>query len=66
MYRLAALIKNDTAFQVEHGDLLRQLGHFEEAVAVLSGIASDGYNKVRASKIVILAQCGDMKVRAIT
>jgi hypothetical protein len=54
-YRLLVLIKNDPTRQVQHSDLLSQLGHFEEAVAVLTGVLPDGYNEVHASKIVILA-----------
>jgi hypothetical protein len=65
MYRLLVLIENDPALQVERGDLLRQLGHFDEAVAVLIGTPLNGYNEVRASKIAILARRGDTKVRTL-
>jgi hypothetical protein len=52
------LIRHDPESQVEHGELLRQVGRFEEAVAVLKAVRPDGYNEVKAVKIERLARAG--------
>lgn len=50
---------------VERGELLRQLGQFDEAVAVLKAVPADGFSEIRASKIAALARAGDVQVRSI-
>lgn len=54
--RLLELIQLDPDAQVARGELLRQLGRFDEAVAVLKAVKPDGYNEVKAVKIERLAQ----------
>ncbi len=51
---------------VEKGELLRLLGRFDEAVAVLKAVPADGYNEIRASKIEALARLRDMQVRPLS
>jgi hypothetical protein len=63
--RLLGLFENDPAMQVERGELLRQLGRFDEAVAVLKAVKPDGHSEVKASKIQRLAQAGDTKLAAL-
>lgn len=61
MLRLLELLENDPEGKVERGELLRQLGRFDEAVAVLKAVKPDGYNEVKAVMIERLAQaqiCG--------
>jgi len=53
--RFQALLEHDPDGQVERGELLRQLGRFDEAVAVLKAVKPDGYSEVRAVKIERLA-----------
>lgn len=50
---------------VEKGELLRQLGHFYDAVDVLKAVPADCYNEVRAVRIEALARAGDRVVRAL-
>lgn len=42
--RLLKLFKHDLKHQVERGELQRQLGRFEEAMAVLKSVKPDGYS----------------------
>jgi hypothetical protein len=55
----------DAGDMVEKGELLRQLGHINEAIDVLQAVPADGYNEVRAARIKALAQVGDRAVRAL-
>jgi hypothetical protein len=55
----------DAGDLVEKGELLRQLGRFNDAVAVLKAVPADGYNEVRAARIEVLAQAGDRVVREL-
>jgi hypothetical protein len=55
---LLELVESDPERQVERGELLRQLGRFDEAVAVLKAVKPDGYNEVMAVKIERLARAG--------
>lgn len=50
---------------VEKGELLRLLGRFDEAVAVLQAVPADGNNEIRASLIEQLARRADMQVRPL-
>ena len=54
--RLLVLLEHDPKEQVARGELLRQLGRFDEAVAVLKAVIPDGYSEVKASKIERLAR----------
>jgi hypothetical protein len=54
--RLLELFENDPSKQVERGELLRQLGRFDEAVEVLKAVKPDGHSEVKASKIQRLAE----------
>lgn len=68
MRELLALLEQsemDASDMVEKGELLRQLGHFYDAVAVLKAVPADGYNEVRAVQIEALARAGDRVVRAL-
>jgi len=56
--RLLELLEHDPKAQVERGELLRQLGRFDEAVAVLKAVKPDGYSEVMAVKIERLAAAG--------
>lgn len=56
MQRLLELIEHDPEAQVTCGELLRQLGRFDEAVAVLKAVAPDGHSEVNAVKIERLAR----------
>lgn len=55
----------DSGDMVEKGELLRQLGCFDDAVAVLTAVPANGYDEVRAVRIVALARAGDRVVRAL-
>lgn len=55
MQRLLALIEHDPKAQVTRGELLRQLGRFDEAVEVLKAVVPDGHSEVKAVKIERLA-----------
>jgi hypothetical protein len=48
--------------RVDAGELLRQLGRFDEAIAVLRSVVPDGHSEVRASKIERLARKGDRRL----
>lgn len=51
---------------IQQGELLRLLGRFDEAVAVLKSVPPDGHSEVRAVKIEQLARCGDARVRLLS
>lgn len=54
--RLLELVERDPKAQVARGELLRQLGRFDEAVAVLKAVKPDGYSEVKAVRIERLAR----------
>ncbi|WP_373991908.1 hypothetical protein [Duganella sp. BuS-21] len=58
MQRLLELFEHDPKEQVARGELLRQVGRFDEAVAVLRAVKPDGYSEVKAVKIERLARAG--------
>jgi hypothetical protein len=60
--RLLELIEHDPKGQVERGELLRQLGRFNEAVAVLKTVKPDGYSDVKAVKIERLAHADNAEL----
>jgi hypothetical protein len=47
------------------GELLRLLGRFDEAIAVLKAVPTDGYSEIKALKIERLARSGDAQVREL-
>jgi hypothetical protein len=51
---------------IQQGELLRLLGRFDEAVAVLAAVPADGHSEVRAVKIERLARSGDTQVRLLS
>lgn len=51
---------------IQQRELLRLLGRFDEAVAVLKTVPSDGHSEVRALKIERLARNGDTQVRELS
>ena len=51
---------------IQQGELLRLLGRFDEAVAILKAVPADGHSEIRALKIERLAQSGDMQVRELS
>ena len=51
---------------IQQGELLRLLGRFDEAVAVLKAVPADGHSEVRAVKIERLARSGDTRVRELS
>ena len=51
---------------IQQGELLRLLGRFDEAVAVLEAVPADGHSEVRAVKIERLARSGDAQVRLLS
>ena len=51
---------------IQQGELLRLLGRFDEAVAVLKAVPADGHSEVRADKIEKLARKGDTRVRILS
>lgn len=51
---------------IQQGELLRLLGRFDDAVAVLKAVPPDGHNEVRAAKIERLARAGDMHVQMLS
>lgn len=55
----------DAGDMVEKGELLRQLGCFDDAVAVLKAVPANGYDEVRAVRIEALARAGDRVVREL-
>jgi len=50
---------------IEQGELLRELGRFDEAIAVLKAVPADGHSEVRAVKIERLARSRDSQVREL-
>lgn len=65
MLRLQELLEHDPEGQVERGELLRQLGRFDEAVKVLKAVKPDGYSEVKAVKIERLAQAQVSELRVL-
>jgi hypothetical protein len=51
---------------IQQGELLRLLGRFDEAVAILKAVPPDGHSEIRALKIERLARSGDMQVRELS
>lgn len=51
--------------QVQKGEVLRLLGRFDEAVAVLKAVPTDGRNECRAARIERLARQGDQQVKLL-
>lgn len=51
---------------IQQGELLRLLGRFDEAVAILKAVPADGHSEVRAVKIERLARNGDAQVRQLS
>jgi hypothetical protein len=51
---------------VEEGELLRLLGRFDQAIAVLKAVPSDGRSEIRALKLEKLALNGDAQVRLLS
>jgi len=54
------------AGQIQQGELLRLLGRFDEAIALLRAVPADGHSEVRAMKIERLARNGDTQVRELS
>jgi len=52
--------------KIQQGELLRLLGRFDEAIAVLKAVPRDGHSEVRAAKIERLARSGDTQVRELS
>lgn len=50
---------------IQQGELLRLLGRFDEAIALLRAVPADGHSEVRAVKIERLARSGDTQVREL-
>ena len=51
---------------IQQGELLRLLGRFDEAIAVLKAVPVDGHSEVRAVKIERLARSGNTRVCLLT
>ncbi|QJE00482.1 hypothetical protein HH212_11005 [Massilia forsythiae] len=51
---------------IQQGELLRLLGRFDEAIAVLRAVPVDGHSEVRAVKIEKLARGCDSLVRELS
>jgi hypothetical protein len=51
---------------IQQGELLRLLGRFDEAIAVLKAVPPDGHSEVRAVKIERLARDGDEHIRELS
>jgi hypothetical protein len=51
--------------QGRKGELLRQLGRFDEAIAVLKAVPADGHREVRAVRIEWQARQGHLSVRPL-
>lgn len=51
---------------LQKGELLRLLGRFDEAIAVLRAVPPDGHSEVQASMIERLARAGDRQVRLLS
>lgn len=69
MEAILAMLR-DSAMQpiamIEQGELLRLLGRFDEAVAILKAVPPDGHSEVRAVKIERLARSSDTQVRMLS
>jgi hypothetical protein len=65
MVRILALIEDSPKAQVTRGELLRQLGRFDDAVAVLKAVVPDGRSEVRAVRIERLARAGISELQAL-
>jgi len=63
--RLLEMLEHDPKEQVARGELLRQLGRFDEAVAVLKAVIPDGYSEVKASKIERFALARENRLQMI-
>jgi hypothetical protein len=63
--RLLELFENDPEQQVARGELPRQLGRFEEAVAVLKAVKPNGYSEVKAVKIQRFAETRNADLQAL-
>lgn len=63
--RLLALLEHKPIDQVARGELLRQLGLFDEAVTVLTAVQGDAHICARARQIATLARQGDTRVRSL-
>lgn len=63
--RLLELIEHYPEEQVMRGELLRQLGRFDDAVAVLKAVKPDGYSEVKAVKIESLALAHIARLQAL-
>ncbi|MGJ9416861.1 hypothetical protein ACHAC9_03715 [Massilia sp. CMS3.1] len=48
---------------IQQGELLRLLGRFDEAVAIVNAVPADGHSEVRAVKVENLAKSGGPQVR---
>jgi hypothetical protein len=62
---LLALADAKSSDLVQKGEILRLLGRFAEAIAVLKAVPADGHNEIRAVKIERLARKGDLAVRPL-
>jgi hypothetical protein len=51
---------------IQQGELLRLLGRFDEAIALLRAVPADGHSEVRAAKIERMARSGDTQVRELS
>lgn len=63
---LLELFEHNPKAQVERGEVLRQLGRFDEAVAALKAVKPDGYSEVAAIKIARLAAAGIAELRDLS
>jgi len=63
----ALLVQADTEDRdmVQMGELLRLLGRFDEAIAVLRAVPPDGRSEIRASMIERLARADDVRVQLL-
>lgn len=48
---------------IQQGELLRLLGRFDEAVAILKAVPTDGHSEIKALKIEKLARSGEAATR---
>lgn len=56
----------DSASLIHQGELLRLLGRFDQAQALLATVKPDGYSEIRAGKIAALVKAGDTSVRELS
>lgn len=70
MEAILAMLRDDDEAEpwnmIQQGELLRLLGRFDEAVAVLKAVPADGHSEVKAIKIERLARNGDTQVRELS